>query len=235
MAPGRTAEAQIAGHALQVVPVDGEEDAAMDQGKHVNAPGLDPAEQFWVAAVELRHPPEEAGVVAPVVIKDKVLARPRDNLQEGCPDRRLVGRPVRPEAEPPAGVALDDQQADQVVPVRVGQAFNVQVGLDLGVREGLPLRDVDGILAEGQGLQRGVVAPAPGLDDPLHPARTESVGVLGDGKDALAVLFSDVLGGETAEQTQVVLLDGRRTALPAELALRTVLVQDQPGRRFPGL
>src|SRR5262245_21931732 len=65
----------------------------------------------------------------------------------------------------------------------------------------------------------------------LHPPRPERVGILRDGENAPAVQAGDVFGGQSAEETQVVLLDGRRSTRPPELALRTVPVQEQRRRR----
>src|SRR5450631_2267259 len=61
-------------------------------------------------------------------------------------------------------------------------------------------------------------------------ARTERVGQLRQGEDALPGVATDFLLPEAAEQAQVVLPDGPVVALLAELTHLAVVVQDQPRR-----
>jgi hypothetical protein len=60
-----------------------------------------------------------------------------------------------------------------------------------------------------------------------EPPRAKRVGILGDGEDTPAVQPDNLLRRQPAEQAQVVLLGGCRSARPQEFALRTVPVQEE--------
>ena len=125
------------------------------------------------------------------------------------------------------------EQADQVVGVPVGHPLDVEVEGDARDGHRRPVEDEDLLLAEGQGLEGGVVLA--GLSrSPLAPT-AGSIGVreLSDRGDPPAAQLLDLLSRQSPEQAQVVRrLRDPPTSTP-ELALVAVPVQGQRRGHIP--
>ena len=160
-----------------------------------------------------------------------------DGFEDGKefpPNLSLVLDGVRPQAVLDGGVAVADAHADEVVEIAVGQALDIQIdgrAFDLQFRAA---DDVDFLLPNRQRLERVVIFLA-FVAQPLGPAAgPERVGELRDGEDAFAAEFLALLLAHAGQQAEVVLLNRLLPAAGPELALATVPVQDEVGRRRTG-
>src|SRR5262249_21714730 len=136
----------------------------------------------------LPHPSQQLPLVAAVVEEDKVLATVQQ-VQEGVERLHLLVWAFSPQRVHFLAVALHEQDTQEVDEAAVLAALGLEEDLDRLAGQIGRAVDVDLLLADGQGLQSGVVVVAPSLD-PLAPlSGTEGAGQLREREDALAVVL----------------------------------------------
>ena len=129
-------------------------------------------------------------------------------------------------------IAGSDANADQVVEIAVGQAFDVQID---GRAVEFQVRKIDGVdfvfadCERSQGMMKFLrfISRASAAS-----ARTKRIGQLCDREDTLGVEPFALLLRHAGEQAEFVLLRGPLTAAGLEFALATMPVQHKVGRRI---
>src|SRR5262249_29544266 len=147
----------------------------------------------------------EGLLVAAEMEQSEVLAA-RQQVQESIEGLHLLGWRVRPERVHTLYVAINDENTEQVDETAVLVTFGVKEDLHGRARQVGRAVDVDLLLADGEGLQRGMADVALPFDALAPLSRAERAGQLRQGEDPFAVVPLQLLLSYAPQQADVVCL-----------------------------